>query len=90
MSANINRAQQTSSVKHLVHIKNKTVLINIPGGATSKVQPLDVVLSKPFKNHVWELFEKHIDENLESYVEGTLFVTKRRILTTKWVADAWE
>ena len=87
--ADIDRDQQTSSVKHLLPIKNKKVLINIPGGATSRVQPLDVVLNKPFKNLVWELFEKHIDENFESYVEGTLSVTKRRILTTKWVADAW-
>ena len=65
-------------------------MINIPEGATRGVQPLGVVISKPIKNYVRELFEKHIDENLEAYVEGTLSVTKRRILTTKWVADALE
>ena len=65
-------------------------MINIPRGATSRVQLLDVVVNKPFKNYVRELFEKHIAENLESYVERTLSVAKRRILTTKWVADAWE
>ena len=26
----------------------------------------------------------------EAYVEGTLSVPKKRIFTTKWVADAWE
>ena len=65
---NIHRAQQTSSVKQLLH-KNKKFLINIPGGATSSVQPLAAVISKPFKNYVRELFEKHIDENLEAYVK---------------------
>ena len=43
--------------------KNETVLINISGGA-SRVQPLR------------ELFEKHTDEKLEAYVEGTLSAAK--------------
>ena len=51
-------------------------MIHIPGGATSRVQPLDVVINKPYKNYVRELFEKHIDENLEAYVEGALSVAK--------------
>ena len=54
------------------------------------MQPLDVVLNKPFKNLVREQFEKHLDENLNDYVEGKLTASKRRILTTKWVAIAWE
>ena len=49
--ADIHRTQQTSSVKQLLH-KNKTVLINILGCATSRVQPLDVISNKPFKNYV--------------------------------------
>ena len=48
-----------------------------------------MVISKPFQNYALEIYEKHIDENLEVYVEGTLSVAKRRILTRKWVADAW-
>ena len=66
--ADIHRSQQSSSLKQLLH-KNKTVLINILGGAASRVQPLDVVIIKPFKNHVQKIFEKHIDENLDAYVE---------------------
>ena len=49
-----------------------------------------MVINKPFKNYVPEFFKKHINQNLEAYVEGTLSVAKRRILTTKWVVDAWE
>ena len=44
----------------------------------------EMAIEKPFKNYVRELFEKHINENLEAYVEGTLSVAKRRILTTNW------
>ena len=43
--------QQTSSVKELLY-KNKTVLINIHGGATSKVKSLNAVINKQFKNCV--------------------------------------
>ena len=51
-------------------------MINISGGARSRVQPLDVVINKPFKNYVRELFKKHIDESLEACVEEILFVAK--------------
>ena len=54
------------------------------------MQALDVSGNKPFKNYVREQFEKHLDENLESYVEGKLTASERRVLTTKWVANAWE
>ena len=47
-----------------------------------------MVINKPFQNYVLEIYKKHIDENLKVYVEGTLSIAKRRILTRKGVADA--
>ena len=44
-------------------------MIKISGGATSRVQPLDLANNNPFKNYIR-------DENLEAYVEGTLSVAK--------------
>ena len=34
-------------------------------------EPLDVVINKPFKNTIKE-FGKHLDENLDDYVDGKL------------------
>ena len=85
----MHKAQQTDEVKRLLQKKN-TVLVNVQPGCTSRVQPLDVVVNKSFKNLVREQSEKHLDENLNEYAEGKLTASKRRILTTKWVATAWE
>ena len=57
--------------------------INVPVGTTSKVQSLDVSINKPFRNYVRELFEQHLDGNLELYVDGKLTAGERRVLTTK-------
>ena len=67
-------------------------MINILGGATSRVQPLDLIITKPFKNYAiksYENYSKNFDKNLEVYVEGSS-AAKSWILTTKWVADSWE
>ena len=87
--ADMHTAQQTDAVKRLL-VNKKTFLVNVPPGCTSRVQPLDVSVNKPFKNRVREQFEKHLDENLDRYVEGKLTASERRVLTTKWVANAWE
>ena len=51
LAADANRTQQPDPVKRLFQSK-KTVLVNVPPGCTSRVQPLDVVISKPFKNSI--------------------------------------
>ena len=57
--ADIRKAQQTYTVKIML-IKHKTTLIDVPFGMTS----LDVSINEPFKNHVRQAFEKHLDKNL--------------------------
>ena len=39
-------------------------------------------------NVVRRLFEDHLDQHLELYVEGKLSASQRRILMTKWVSQA--
>ena len=52
--ADIHRAQETGSVKQLLH-KKKTILINIPGSATSRAQPLRWLLT----NHLKIVFKNY-------------------------------
>ena len=42
---------------------------------------LDVSINKPFRKYVCELFEQHLDANLESYVDVKLTTGERRLLT---------
>ena len=50
--ADVHRAQQTSKLNN-----KKVDLINVPSGCISRVQPLDVVFNKPFKDVIRRLFE---------------------------------
>ena len=61
----------------------------MPPGCTNQVQPLNVVINNPFKSAIKEQFERHLGENLDDYVDGKLTVTDRRVLTTKYLGNAW-
>ena len=89
LCAHVHRAQQTATVKRMLQSKN-TVLVNIPPACTSKFQPLDMSINKPFKDYLRTQFEKHRDENIEFYISNRLTASKRRVLVTTWVAEAWE
>ena len=82
------RAQQTGDVKCML-TRKKTELINIPPGCTSRVQVVEVSVSKPFKDRVRYQFEEHLDKNVTRYMKGDIKVAERRILLTQWVANAW-
>ena len=86
--ADLHIAQQTSDVKQWLH-KCKAALINVSGGTTSRVQPLDVSINKPLKNYVRELLDQHLAANLVLYIEGKLTVEGKLTFTKKWVAEAW-
>ena len=61
----------------------------MPPGCTSRVQPLDVSVNKPFKNAIRRQFEKHLNNNLKLYTESKISASERRVLITKWVAVVW-
>ena len=56
---------------------------------TSRVQPVDVVFNKPFKEIIPRLFEQHIVENLVNYTEGKTTDFQRNVLISNWVGIAW-
>ena len=75
----VHKAQKTEDVKALLAEKHTTPLY-IPPGCTSIIQPLDVN----------RLANAHSAENLNAYVQGTIPAGERRVLLTRWVAQAWE
>ena len=85
--ADVHRAQQTNSVKELLK-KHKTSLVNAPPGCTSRVQFVDVLINKPFKDEVRSLSEDHSDKNLDQYVDGKINASQQGVLMTKWVGEA--
>ena len=56
------RAHITSKVKQRFREIN-TIPVVIPGGCTSKIQPLDVCLNKPFKSYVRRYWSDYIMQN---------------------------
>jgi hypothetical protein len=60
-------------------------LVMIPGDITSQFQPLDLSVSKPFKDHLRKEYEAWLpSENLPLTGSGEL----RR--TLEWVSSAWK
>ena len=59
LATDVHRAQQPDPVKRLLQSK-KTILVNVPPRSTSRFQPLDIVINKPFKNAIKEQFERHL------------------------------
>lgn len=57
---------------------------------TSRVQPLDVSVNKPFKDAVRTQFEKHLNDNLTLYMKGKITVSEQRVLLTRWVGNTWD
>ena len=68
--ADVHAAQQTNAVK-IALCNYKTELVNVPPGCTSRIQPLDVCINKPFIEVVKRQHEAHMSENLQLYTEGT-------------------
>ena len=87
--ADVYKAQKTDAVLSLLRGCN-TEVVFVPPGATSLVQPMDVVFNAPFKAAVDKLATDHLNENFEAYVRGAVNAVQRRVLLTKWVAQAWE
>ena len=59
------------SVKELLK-KHKTSLVNVPPEFTSRVQVVDVLINKPFKDEVRSLFEDNLDKYLNQYVDDKI------------------
>ena len=69
--------------------KHKTSLVNIIPGCISRVEVVDVLINKHFKDEACSLFEDYLDKNLDQYVDGNINASQQRVVMTKWVGEAW-
>ena len=75
---NVHKAQTTDAIKECLRKDCKTEPVFVPAGTTSLVQPVDAVFNVPFKAAVEREAAKHLQENLNSYVEGGINASERR------------
>ena len=88
--ADVHSGQKTDKILDRLENDCNTEVTFIPGGCTSLIQPLDVVVNKPFKAAINYLATQHMQEKLDDYVDGRISANKQRVLFTKWVGQAWE
>jgi hypothetical protein len=82
-------AHKTNAVKNRFHEK-KTNLAVIPGGLTSRLQPLDVSLNKPFKAKVRNLYNHWMSEAIKDYTPSGKIKRPSYSLVANWVKESWE
>ncbi|CAM1308344.1 Uncharacterised protein r2_g1824 [Pycnogonum litorale] len=83
------RAHKTEKVKEKLS-SLKTTQGMIPGGLTSLLQPLDVVLNKPFKDRVRKHWMHWMSTEEKELTKGGNLKKPGLSLVTSWVKTAWE
>ena len=84
----VHRAQKTDLVKSTLRNQHTSIAM-IPPGCTSLIQPLDVVVNAPFKSKIESYAEQHYEANINNWMNDKYTASDRRVLMTKWIADAW-
>ena len=87
---NVHSAQKSNAIQTILEKECNTEVTFVPGGCASLVQPIDVAFNKPFKSVVDRLATAHMQENLDAYVTGGMTASRRQVLITRWVGQAWE
>ena len=80
-------AHITSDVKKRLKEIN-TIPIVIPGGCTSKIQPLDVSLNKPFKAFVRKHWSEYIMTQSENVTSNKKLKPPQKADVANWISDA--
>ena len=62
----------------------------IPGGMTSILQPLDVGMSKPFKDHLRQRWNKRMLDGEHSFIPAGRIRKPDLQLICKWILESWE
>jgi hypothetical protein len=69
--------------------KANTDRIVIPGGLTSQLQVLDVVVNKPFKYHLQQLYSGWLLKGNHALTPGGKLKKPSRTVLGEWILTAW-
>lgn len=83
------RCHRTEQIKKMFQNEN-CVLAMIPGGLTSMLQPLDVSINKPFKQHLKEIWSEWLSSNDHTFTTGGAMKKVSMPQICQWILDAWE
>jgi len=83
------KAHTTDAVQNTLEEINTKAPV-IPGGCTSKVQPLDVCVNKPFKQLLKASWAQYLKRAVSSTQDGTKVKTATRQEVTDWIVSAWQ
>lgn len=78
----------TADVKEEI-TKNNTDLVVIPGGMTSQLQVLDVVVNKPFKDHLRQLYTDWLLKGNHALTPSGKLKKAPVSLLAEWILTAW-
>lgn len=82
------RCHLADSVKRLLR-DSRTELVVIPGGMTSQLQPLDVCINKPFKDHIRRLYMEWMRSGEPEVTPAGRLKRASPALLCAWIAEAW-
>jgi hypothetical protein len=88
LSLNSFRGHLTQNTKTVLQTCN-TDLVVIPGGMTSILQALDVVVNKPFKDYLRKQYEDWLINNQHEYTRAGNIKKPSIRLMFEWILKAW-
>ena len=83
------RAHLMEDVKNRTHHGYNTDLAVIPGGLTSVLQPLDVSVNKPFKDHLRGLWGQWLASGQAALTNAGNLKRPSLVTVAEWVKTAW-
>ena len=83
------RGHIVESVKNRLKEKNTNMAV-IPGGCTSKLQPLDVAINKSFKSKVKDRYNDWMISNIHAFTPTGKIKRPSYSTVATWVKESWD
>ena len=82
------RSHLTEEVKK--EVKKHSQIAVIPGGLTKKLQPLDLTVNKPFKDHMKKHWDNWMKEGEHHFTKSNKMKRASYSEVCKWIVESWK